>query len=96
MTGQMEIREYFHETGEPMGRVELLDGVPHGLEQVWQVPGQLTLLAHHRHGQLHGTYQSWWNNGAKKEVGVYENGRKTGMYYWYTPKGDLWAEHNFG
>lgn len=88
--------ELFHASGEPLYRLELKDGVPHGLEQTWGQPGVLTQRAHFQAGKLHGAYESWWDNGSPKERGAYVNGRKVGVYYWYDQSGNVWSKHDFG
>lgn len=56
----------------------------------------LVLEMHHRAGEPHGSYQSWWDNGALKEQGQYRAGNRVGIYSWYLENGELQQEHDFG
>jgi antitoxin component YwqK of YwqJK toxin-antitoxin module len=56
----------------------------------------LTLEAHFRAGEYHGHYRSWWDSGTLKEDGTYADGKRVGKYRWYTERGELWQEHDYG
>ena len=94
--GARELPEKYHPTCELLYSLELLDGVPHGIEQTWHVPGVLTIRAHFQAGLLNGSYESWWNNGSIKERGQYHLGKRVGTYYWFRQTGELRSQQDCG
>ncbi len=50
----------------------------------------------YRAGQLHGPYQTWWDNGQLKESGNYDMGRRVGIYRWFKDDGTVWQTHDYG
>jgi len=63
---------------------------------MWSADGTLILKAQNQNGERHGSYKSWWDNGAPKEQGTYEAGKRVGTYRWFTQNGELWQEHDYG
>lgn len=87
--------EEFYESGALRSRVEMVNGIHHGIEQVWHLQGHLLLRANYRRGVLHGTYETWWNNGEPRESGHFEQGQRVGGYYLFKPNGKLLTVRQF-
>ena len=91
-----ELRTIEDGRGRKIGEVEYLDGKPHGLTRIWTPAGVLTQEAELEFGEYHGKYCTWWDNGKKKEKGRFSQGRRFGLYRWYSECGKLIKEEDYG
>jgi antitoxin component YwqK of YwqJK toxin-antitoxin module len=68
------------------------------LDLVYQLCEETGLILedHYKNGERHGSYKSWWDNGALKEQGWHEAGKRVGVYCWFPQNGELWQEHDCG
>jgi antitoxin component YwqK of YwqJK toxin-antitoxin module len=82
-------------TGEIVSTAQFLNDKLDGVSQVI-IRGVLTVEENYSAGQLHGSYRSWWEDGAAKEQGTYHRGKRVGIYRWYKLDGSLWNEHDYG
>jgi antitoxin component YwqK of YwqJK toxin-antitoxin module len=85
-----------NEQGQLVGAVEPTGASGVEVIRHWSQSGVLTLEAETVAGEYHGRYCSWWDNGAVKEEGSFNHGKRTGIYRWYKDTGVLWQEQDFG
>lgn len=71
---------------------EFSAGLTNGVLREWSENGKLILLAHTVGGEFHGLYQAWWDDGVRKEEGIYSHGKATKGYRCYRVNGELWKE----
>jgi antitoxin component YwqK of YwqJK toxin-antitoxin module len=59
-TGQYENR---NNTGNLLGRINLIDGKRHGFQEIYYLNGQLKTREEYEHGKLVGSKEKWYDNG---------------------------------
>jgi len=91
----MNIEKIHSKNGRLIAEAQYINGKLNGYSKTWNEEGILTLHANHKDNEYHGIYKSWWPCGALKEVGEYNNGKKTGKYFWYKSNGELLQEHEY-
>ena len=96
MTGERETRVVTSSSGAKLGESELVNGVPHGKQRLWNELGVLVLDASCERGEYHGEYRAWWDNGNLKERGSFNRGKRVGVFRWYTEDGELLKEQQYG
>jgi antitoxin component YwqK of YwqJK toxin-antitoxin module len=72
---------FFHEGGQPMFEYGLKDGLPHGMQYRWDIPGVLLSAEPYVDGLPHGTAMQWSDDG--QLVGSYTMVRGTGIDLWW-------------
>lgn len=66
------------------------------VKRVWSEGGVLVLEAEMTDGRYHGRYASWWENGNRREEGRFYRGICVGLYRWYSERGGLLKEEDYG
>ena len=75
-----------------MAEANYKDGKLNGGSRTWHEDGSVQISCEYLDGELHGSYNSYWANGALKEVGVYAQGRRS-EYRWFDEKGTMVQEY---
>jgi antitoxin component YwqK of YwqJK toxin-antitoxin module len=87
-----EVQEVRGTAGQLLSQWETISGRPEGTARTWSEAGVLTCEATFCRGEYDCSYQSWWDNGVRKEQGTYSAGRRVGIYKWFDTDGRLMQE----
>lgn len=71
----------FHPAGEPQDEYALRNGVWHGIQYRWDVPGKLLSATPYVDGVEHGTARQWADDGTL--IGTYTMRHGTGLDLWW-------------
>jgi len=85
-------RRFYLESGLMFSEMEFHNGVGNGVIREWHEDGSKRLEGTIKEGEFHGTFSLWWPNGVLMEGGVYDNGKHTKGYRYFTDAGELWKE----
>ena len=85
-------RRFYLESGFLFSEMEFRNRVGNGAIREWRADGSLKLEANIKDGEFHGRYRVWWDNGLLMEDGVFDNGKHTKGFRYYTKSGGLWKE----
>lgn len=106
--GSIQLQGHF-EHGRPVGDVvhhyeggagpalqqSVANGKLDGPSRTFDEQGNLRSLVHHRAGELHGEETRWHPNGRLEAVGLWDRGRKVGLWQHFDAEGRLVSDELF-
>ncbi len=86
---------FYYRNGQMEQKVELQDGVRHGIESFWHENGQLAQEVNYQSGLREGPWSAWHDNGERREEGQYTSGKREGSWSTFYPSGSKDQEAAF-
>ena len=85
----------FDEKGDTLHKGHCINDKPVGLDETWFAPGKRETVTHYNDlGKKHGLYETWREDGTRKDSIMYENGKMVEIRaYFVNGKERTWEEY---